>query len=169
MLCAPLIANLHASADSRTRWYLKRTTFSRSAQMMNPSISFAILAFLLTCLPLVGAQDKCTLVCQQNAPCNIGKANFTDHQTAEGTTLTFLDQGSASNMHCVCPQTWTGLTCNRKFESCDGDHYCYVSFNKRFEYAHWPRLVLGLVLTLLLFYVVAPTNSTERRRMYPWS
>jgi len=73
----------------------------------------------------VGAQDKCTLVCQQNAPCNIGKANFTDHQTAEGTTLTFLDQGSASNMHCVCPQTWTGLTCNRKFESCDGDHNCY--------------------------------------------
>ena len=84
---------------------------------------------LLLCTSLFHVSNgaECNLKCHLNATCIDGEADFTDHKTAEGEMLEFHTQTSVDNQHCTCPPGWTGVTCNREYESCDYDHKCYVS------------------------------------------
>lgn len=87
---------------------------------------------LCVLLPLlsVHGDSSCTLECRQEAPCVRGNANFSDHPTyQDGTPLPFQVPLQSNGMHCACPHGWTGVTCNRIFESCDGDHKCYNGGN----------------------------------------
>lgn len=86
----------------------------------------------------VHGESTCTLRCNQGAPCVHGNADFSDHPTNEdGTPLDFQVVLHSNGMHCACPHGWTGLTCNRVYEECDGYHKCYnggnVSNALRFE------------------------------------
>ena len=84
----------------------------------------------ITTLPflavLAHGSSECTLNCKQNAPCVHGPADFSDHPTyQDGSPLEFHGQTSVNNMHCECPHGYTGLTCDRIFATCDGEHKCY--------------------------------------------
>jgi len=68
----------------------------------------------------------CKLQCHGSAPCVFGIADFTEHPLgADGNPLEIHASTSQGGMHCSCPHGWTGLTCNRIFETCDGNHKCY--------------------------------------------
>ena len=84
---------------------------------------------LLSLTALAHASDdeqQCTLKCHQEAPCVLGNADFSDHVLGpEGKPLEFHATTNQQGMHCSCPHGWTGLTCNRIFDTCNGDHKCY--------------------------------------------
>ena len=91
------------------------------------TFSSLALVFHLSLLSHVTAVDSCSLNCLQNAICVEGSADFTEFITVEGTIFEFHNETSSSNMHCACPEGWTGLTCNRKYETCNDKNECYVS------------------------------------------
>lgn len=68
---------------------------------------------------------SCDLACPANAPCVEGKANFTDHPQPAGDEFDFHTTLSVNGQHCACPHYLTGVLCDVKFETCDGDHLCY--------------------------------------------
>eukprot|EP00545_Synedropsis_sp_CCMP1620_P011500 CAMPEP_0119014572 /NCGR_PEP_ID=MMETSP1176-20130426/9979_1 /TAXON_ID=265551 /ORGANISM="Synedropsis recta cf, Strain CCMP1620" /LENGTH=673 /DNA_ID=CAMNT_0006967775 /DNA_START=195 /DNA_END=2216 /DNA_ORIENTATION=- len=77
---------------------------------------------------VVDAQESntCNLRCHEAAPCEMGDADFSNHSTYDdGTALSFHSSSNINGMHCSCPHGWTGITCNRVYNSCDGDHKCY--------------------------------------------
>lgn len=63
----------------------------------------------------------CDLGCPRNAPCRFGKADFSGRKD-------FLKTETDRNgMHCDCPIGWTGILCDKKYESCTNQngHECY--------------------------------------------
>jgi hypothetical protein len=78
---------------------------------------------------LVAAQqqnNECTLSCPDNAPCRFGKADFSNsHDAAFGVGDD--DDTHRNTMHCDCPIGWTGVLCDKRFESCDNQagHECF--------------------------------------------
>lgn len=66
------------------------------------------------------------LDCLQDAPCVEGDADYSDHpKNYDGTEFDFHSETSVAGAHCACPHGWTGVTCDTKFETCDGSHKCY--------------------------------------------
>ena len=85
--------------------------------------------------------DACPLQCNNGSVCMVGASSFKDHPKETGNTpFTFQQQTSKDGWHCLCPEGWTGLRCNRSYNKCPvvrsssdtavtGDindhHYCY--------------------------------------------
>jgi hypothetical protein len=84
------------------------------------------------------------LICNHEAACVKGVANFTVHmgmpnntdlqEFIDTTPPDFLAVSQIDNQHCFCPMGWTGVTCEVKFESCDQTHPCF----------HGGQCILGL-------------------------
>ena len=132
------------------------------------TISSLVVVFYLGFLANVTADNSCSLNCQQNATCVAGSADFTEYITAENTTLEIHNQTSSSGMYCSCPPGWTGLTCNRKYETCDELNTCYVSPQEQdtqdqIASIDSPRRVVArmvLVLTSSLLFIYAIPRIT---------
>lgn len=79
------------------------------------------------------------LVCNHEASCLKGVANFTVHVgipvNDHYVNSDFLAVSQIGNQHCNCPIGWTGVTCEVKYESCDQHHPCF----------HGGECILGLV------------------------
>jgi hypothetical protein len=86
--------------------------------MMLRFTALAVYVVLAVTTTTSSAQD-CTLNCPVDAPCVLGQADFSGH-------LIEIDHG-LSNMHCDCPPGWTGLLCDRKYETCtdNNSQSCY--------------------------------------------
>jgi len=70
----------------------------------------------------VRAEERiCDLDCPNGAPCVFGNADFSGRVGVIGTA------NHQDGMHCDCPMGWTGLTCDKKFETCSNQngHECY--------------------------------------------
>ena len=74
-------------------------------------------SFSLLWLVSVAQGQTCDLECPVNAPCTFGEASFDDPGITHDLT-------SSNGMHCACPLGWTGVHCDIKFDSCDGNHRC---------------------------------------------
>lgn len=88
----------------------------------------AFIVLAAAALATVAATDStdCNLECKNDTPCVEGPADFSDHPTlTNGDTFSFHQETERDGMHCSCPHGWTGLLCDRKYESCDGTHTCY--------------------------------------------
>lgn len=85
-----------------------------------------ILSSLLWAATVVAQGDQCDLDCHRSAPCENSDADFSDHvKYDDGAALAFHTKSNINGMHCSCPHGWTGLTCNRAYNTCDKDHKCY--------------------------------------------
>jgi hypothetical protein len=73
-----------------------------------------------------GQDDTCNLKCRNGTPCVKGSADFSDHPTyLDGQPLEFHQVLNHNGMHCACSHGLTGITCDRIYASCDGNHKCY--------------------------------------------
>ena len=78
---------------------------------------------------------ECPLQCSNGAECKLGEHNFDFFpKEPNGSVFTFLQTTTRDGWYCDCPEGWTGLRCNRKYEICplstDMDsstdaHYCF--------------------------------------------
>lgn len=92
---------------------------------MKLSLLLSLLLVLFVSRETQASDPGCTLDCHQNAPCVLGTADFSNHTLRDGGSLSFHEQAQLDGMHCACPHGWTGLLCNRKYETCDNEHKCY--------------------------------------------
>jgi hypothetical protein len=93
--------------------------------MVQPIPSLLLLLAVVAPIVQVHAQSfpACTLNCPIDAPCVHGanQALVISHPIDEWNEPTHID-----NMHCACPEGWTGVKCDHIFEACDGQaHQCY--------------------------------------------
>lgn len=66
---------------------------------------------------------SCDLECPRNAPCRFGNADFSGRMDI----LTVGTETHRNGMHCDCPIGWTGILCDKKYETCTNQngHECY--------------------------------------------
>lgn len=63
--------------------------------------------------------EECTLDCANGSVCKLGENDFGFHpKESNGATFTFLQTTSREGWYCECPEGFTGLRCNRKYEVC---------------------------------------------------
>eukprot|EP00980_Cylindrotheca_fusiformis_P006245 scaffold1336_cov158-Cylindrotheca_fusiformis.AAC.7 len=88
--------------------------------MTTPHLVFRMISllFLTVAAAAAGNDETCTLKCPNDAPCQFGVADFSDHVLNQ-------DHTHQDGMHCSCPYGWTGVLCDHKYESCDQSHKCY--------------------------------------------
>ena len=123
-------SDIHCKSDN-----LYSPSIKRSLLISPPSSRLIIMrpSILLTLLFAGSAsgQGACDNVeCHQGAPCVSGEADFSNHSSyGDGSILEMHHVTHIQNVHCECPHGWTGVTCNRIYNSCDGDHKCYNGGN----------------------------------------
>jgi len=83
-----------------------------------------ILILVTFLLAAVAHGQECTLNCPADAPCVLGDGGLSEHRHVFPHLEDSQSEGH-NNMHCACPPGWTGILCDRRFESCSNDHTCY--------------------------------------------
>ena len=79
------------------------------------------------------AAAECPLKCNNNGVCKQGNSDYNEHPKEIGETpFTFLQTTNREGWYCDCPDGYTGLRCNRKYEKCpiiatetNSIHTCY--------------------------------------------
>ena len=68
----------------------------------------------------------CTLQCQNNSTCISGEADFSMFPRPNGEVMNFLEETNRQGFHCLCPDSFAGILCNRQYEVCENqNHVCY--------------------------------------------
>lgn len=71
-------------------------------------------------------EDTCPLTCHPGSVCVIGDADFSPQpKDSNDIPFEFHKETNKGGWHCDCPEGLTGLRCNRQYQKCENDHYCY--------------------------------------------
>lgn len=89
---------------------------------MSLTMRFLLVAALIA--PI--ASQNCSLNCHAGSTCAPGAADFSNQPTSSnGLPFFFLQETSKDGWYCECPDTMTGLRCNRPYQDCGNGQFCY--------------------------------------------